>query len=79
MKLYDLRAGKLLWEGNAGNGVTSVAFDRRDVPGNKLVAACLEGAFTTYDLRTRHPQEGFARRTHKVRWKGAEAWRVILG
>merc|ERR1712054_330949 len=43
-----------------GNGVCNVAFDRRDIAMNKLGVSTLESQLVTYDLRTYHPEEGYA-------------------
>jgi WD40 repeat protein len=62
VKVFDLRAGGAVrYETNVGNGVCSVEFDRREIPMNKLVAACLEGALHAWDARTQHPVHGLAR------------------
>ena len=41
-------------------------FDRKDIEGNKLVVTTLESQFHVYDLRTQHPQKGFASLCEKV-------------
>ncbi|KAJ3300706.1 WD repeat-containing protein 92 [Borealophlyctis nickersoniae] len=66
VKMFDLRAMSLLWETNVKNGVCSIEFDRKDIKMNKMVVTSLESAFQAYDLRTRHPETGFASTTHKV-------------
>jgi len=69
-----LRPRRLRWEGNCGNGIVSLEFDRKDVEMNKLVATTLESRFRVYDARTQHPAEGFAFReepAHK-----STIWRV---
>ena len=60
LKLFDLRASRLLWEANLKNGVCGLQFDRKDVAMNKLVAATLEGKVHAFDLRTHHAETGFA-------------------
>jgi WD40 repeat protein len=60
IKLFDLRTMTLKWETNVKNGVCSVEFDRKDIKMNKLVATTLESQFHVYDLRTQHPEKGFA-------------------
>ncbi|KAI9173232.1 hypothetical protein H9P43_007363 [Blastocladiella emersonii ATCC 22665] len=60
IKLFDLRAMALVWETNVKNGVCSVQFDRWDIRGNKLVAGTLEAGVHVFDLRTQHPELGFA-------------------
>ncbi|KAI8910989.1 WD40-repeat-containing domain protein, partial [Gorgonomyces haynaldii] len=59
VKMFDLRAMKLLWETNVKNGVVSIEFDRRDIKMNKMVVAGLEAKFHVYDLRTHHPTDGY--------------------
>ena len=46
--------------------VCGVEFDRKDVVMNKLVATTLESKFHVYDLRTQHPEKGFASLSEKV-------------
>jgi len=60
VKLFDLRTCSLRWEANLGNGVVGLQFDRKDIDMNKLVVATLESRFRVYDMRTQHPEEGFA-------------------
>ena len=42
------------------NGVCGLEFDRPDIAMNKLVAATLESKFHVFDLKTYHPESGFA-------------------
>lgn len=35
-------------------------FDRKDIMMNKLVATTLESKIHVYDLRTNHPESGYA-------------------
>jgi WD40 repeat protein len=74
VKIFDLRTCSSIYEGNVSNGVTSVQFDRPDIEMNKLVVTTLESRFRVFDLRTRHPEEGFAalsERAHKATvWLG---------
>jgi len=46
--------------------VCSLEFDRKDIEMNKLVATCLESKLHVFDMRTQHPQKGFASVTEKV-------------
>ncbi|KND01686.1 uncharacterized protein SPPG_03481 [Spizellomyces punctatus DAOM BR117] len=66
VKMFDLRAMSLLWETNVKNGVCSIDFDRKDIPMNKMVVSTLESSFTAFDLRTQHPEKGFASVTEKA-------------
>ena len=50
----------------SNNGVCDVQFDRKDIKMNKLYASTLEGKCLVYDLRTQHPNEGFACLTEEV-------------
>jgi WD40 repeat protein len=66
IKLLDLRMNRLRWEINIGDGVVGLEFDRKDIPMNKLVATTLESRFMLYDMRTQHPDEGFASLSQKA-------------
>lgn len=59
VKLFDLRAMALSWEGTAPNGVCCVAFDKADAS-QKLLATCLEGRVHLWDLKkkTEAAEEG---------------------
>eukprot|EP00921_Rhytidocystis_pertsovi_P017987 GHVQ01028242.1.p1 GENE.GHVQ01028242.1~~GHVQ01028242.1.p1 ORF type:complete len:437 (-),score=60.22 GHVQ01028242.1:482-1792(-) len=60
VKMFDLRSCTLKWERNVLNGVCHVQFDRRDILMNKLSVCTLEGKLWMFDLRTLHPEEGYA-------------------
>ena len=60
VRLFDLRAGRLRWETSCPSAVCGLEFDRREAGLNKLVAACLEGAFRVWDVSTQHPTRGMA-------------------
>jgi len=60
IKLFDLKKMCLRWETNIRNGVCCVQFDRNDIEMNKLVVTSLESKFYVYDVRTLHPDNGFA-------------------
>ncbi|XP_041352610.1 WD repeat-containing protein 92-like [Gigantopelta aegis] len=66
VKLFDLRAMALRWETNVKNGVCCVEFDRKDINMNKLVVTTLESKFHVFDMRTQHPQKGFASLVEKA-------------
>ena len=67
VRLFDLKmGGKIRWETNCSNGITSVQFDRPDIEMNKLVVTTLESKFHAYDMRTHHPLEGFSHLTEKA-------------
>ena len=67
VRLFDLKmGGKIRWETNCSNGITSVQFDRPDIEMNKLVVTTLESKFHVYDVRTHHPLEGFSSLTEKA-------------
>jgi len=74
VKIFDLRTNSLKWETNCGNGVVKVEFDRKDIEMNKLIVCTLESKFRIFDLRTQHPQEGFAFMSEKAHkstvWQG---------
>ncbi|KAK9838309.1 hypothetical protein WJX81_003592 [Elliptochloris bilobata] len=75
VKLFCLRTNRLRWGAALGDGVCGLQFDRRDIAMNKLVATCLEGRCHVFDMRTQHPQEGFASTAEGVE-KGATLWCV---
>jgi WD40 repeat protein len=60
VKMFDLRTNSIRWETNVGNGVTGLEFDRKDIEMNKLCVTTLESKFRIYDVRTQHPDDGFA-------------------
>ncbi|KAJ0410813.1 hypothetical protein ATCC90586_010136 [Pythium insidiosum] len=74
VKLFDLRTNALRWETNCQNGVVHAQFDRKDIEMNKLLVTTLESKFRLYDLRTFHPEKGFACLTEKAHkstiWQG---------
>ncbi len=50
----------LKWETNLKNGVYYLEFDRKDIPMNKLVATTLESKIHVFNMRTNHPELGYA-------------------
>ncbi|KAM7541185.1 hypothetical protein Aperf_G00000025963 [Anoplocephala perfoliata] len=74
IKLFDLRAMRVRWETNLHNGVCSLEFDRKDINMNKLVATTLESRIHVFDMRTQHPQRGFASLTEKAH--DSTVWQV---
>lgn len=72
IKLLDLRMNKLRWETNIKNGIVGLQFDRKDVKMNKLIATTLESNFSLFDMRTCHPEEGYAHM--KVKAHKATVW-----
>lgn len=75
VKLFDLRAMKLRWEANLPNGICGLQFDRKDIQMNKLLVTGLESSVSVFDMRTQHPEKGFASVTEKAHkstvWVGA--------
>ena len=63
---------EIRWEACVGNGVCGVEVDRKDIPMNKLVATTLEHLMHVYDVRTQHPDEGFA--CKRVNTKASTIW-----
>lgn len=61
VKMFDLRTMAVRWETNLQNGVCSLEFDRKDIEMNKLLATTLESKFYIFDVRTLHPEKGFAK------------------
>ena len=74
VKLFDLRVNAVRWETNVKNGVCSVSFDRQDIEMNKLSVCCLESRYHVFDMRTKHPQKGYASLT-----EGAVANSTVWG
>ncbi|KAK3750025.1 hypothetical protein QZH41_008663 [Actinostola sp. cb2023] len=66
IKLFDLKKMAIRWETNIKNGVCGLEFDRKDIQMNKLVATTLESKFHIFDMRTQHPDKGFASMTEKA-------------
>lgn len=60
VKMFDLKANLLKWETNLKNGICSIEFDRKDIKMNKLAVTTLESKIHMFDLRTLHPELGFA-------------------
>lgn len=60
VKMFDLKMNLLKWETNLKNGICSVEFDRKDIEMNKLAVTTLESKIHVFDLRTLHPELGFA-------------------
>lgn len=46
--------------------VVNVQFDRKDIRKNKLLVTTLESKFHVYDVRTLHPEAGFAHLSQNV-------------
>lgn len=67
VKLFDLKSNMLVWETNVHNGVCGLEFDRKDILMNKAVVTTLEGKFSIFDLRTLHPENGFASLTEDTK------------
>ncbi|XP_065076828.1 dynein axonemal assembly factor 10 [Ochlerotatus camptorhynchus] len=79
VKLIDLRAMKERWSANVKNGVCGVEFDRKDINMNKLVVSTLEGGLHVFDMRTQHPEKGFAQLTEKEAGQSLGSNGVISG
>ena len=73
LKMFDLRAMSVRWETQLDNGICGLAFDRKDIDMNKLLATCLEGRIHMWDLRTFHEKKGFTGLSQKVE-KGHTIW-----
>ncbi|CAN7999334.1 unnamed protein product [Ixodes hexagonus] len=63
VKLFDIRNFKVSWETCIKSGVCSVEFDQRYIYMNKLVVTSVASQIDVFDMRTRHPEKGFARLT----------------
>jgi len=66
LKEFCLRKNELIFETNLKNGVCGVQYDRKDIIRNKFVATTLEGKFNVFDLRTNHPESGYASLTEQA-------------
>ncbi len=77
LKMFDLRRMSLHWETQLPNGICGLAFDRKDIEMNKLLATCLEGRIHLWDLRTFHAKKGFSGMTHRVE-KGHTIWNGLF-
>lgn len=73
LKMFDLRKLGIFWETQLPNGICGLAFDRKDIEMNKLLATCLEGRIHMWDLRTFHHKQGFAGLDFKAE-KGQTIW-----
>ena len=60
LKIFDLRQNVLLWDTNLKNAVCGLEFDRKDIAMNKLVATTLESKCQVFDMKTFHPEQGYA-------------------
>ena len=60
IKIFDLKTNCLRWDTNMKNGICGLEFDRPDIAQNKLVATTLESKFHVFDLKTYHPERGYA-------------------
>jgi WD40 repeat protein len=60
LKIFDLRQNMLLWDTNLKNAVCGLEFDRKDIPMNKLAATTLESKCHIFDVKTFHPEQGYA-------------------
>ncbi|ESS30349.1 putative WD repeat-containing protein 92 [Toxoplasma gondii GAB2-2007-GAL-DOM2] len=66
VKLFDMRAARLSWDTNLDYGVCHLQFDRKNIVMNKLAISCLEGHLFMADMRTFHPEEGYAKNSQKL-------------
>ena len=73
LKMFDLRKMDLFWETSLPNGICGLAFDRKDIEMNKLLATCLEGRLHLWDLRTFHSKQGFSGLSYTAA-KGQTLW-----
>lgn len=66
MKMLDLRTMTIKWETHLDHGICHLAFDRKDIAMNKLVASCVDGFMCAFDMRTYNPVSGFVHTAHKL-------------
>ncbi|KAH1007847.1 hypothetical protein HUJ04_005031 [Dendroctonus ponderosae] len=74
VKLFDLKTMNVRWSKCLKNGVVDLQFDRKDIPMNKLVVTTLESKFFCFDVRTQHPNKGFANLSEKAH--ASTIWQV---
>ncbi len=55
-----MRKNVLLWDTNLKNAVCGLEFDRKDIAMNKLAATTLESKCNIFDMKTFHPDLGYA-------------------
>ena len=60
VKIFDLKTNCLRWDTNVKNGICGLEFDRPDIAQNKLAVTTLESKFHVFDLKTYHPESGYA-------------------
>ena len=60
VKIFDLKTNCLRWDTNVKNGICGLEFDRPDIAQNKMVVTTLESKFHVFDLKTYHPENGYA-------------------
>ncbi|CAN8008841.1 unnamed protein product [Ixodes pacificus] len=75
VKLFDIRNFKVSWETCIKSGVCSIEFDQRYIYMNKLVVTSTASQIDVFDMRTRHPEKGFARLT-TANPHGTTVWTV---
>lgn len=78
LKMLDMRMNELHYETNTKNGICSLQFDDKYGGMDKLIATHLEGRFSIFDLKTLHPEEGYAtlmerlgKKTQSTVWCGS--------
>ncbi|XP_077522310.1 dynein axonemal assembly factor 10 [Amblyomma americanum] len=64
IKMFDLRNLAVTWEICVKSGVCCLEFDQKSIYMNKLVASGTGSDIHVFDLRTKHPKNGFAQLTH---------------
>lgn len=59
IKLFDLRAMKILWETNVSGGICCLEFNRKDIKMDKLIATTLDSKYHLFDLSSELSKTGF--------------------
>ncbi|XP_064484119.1 dynein axonemal assembly factor 10-like [Ornithodoros turicata] len=75
VKLFDLRNLKVSWDTNVKYGVCSLEFDQKDIYMNKLVTTGVDSQIHVFDMRTRHPEKGYAQLCQQDKHKST-VWTV---
>ena len=59
IKIYDIRTSKLKWKTNLKYGISSIEFDKKDIPINKMIATTFESKLHVFDLVSNNPDFEF--------------------
>lgn len=75
LKIFDLRVNKVSWETNLKNGILSINFEKKEDKQNLMMVTTLEGKVFVFDMKTFHPEEGYAHTLYKFeKKKNSSVW-----